>query len=339
MRRRLYRTAQSETRRADGGESRVLILNPVSGSADHTDRVRTLAAEHGFVIWETQAAGDGVDLACDATDADLIAAAGGDGTINEVVRGLWMADALDDTSVAVVPTGTGNNFAGNIGVQSVEQAFDVIAHGETRQIDLGIVRSTGEQTTTNTSEYPFVNSCIGGLTANASADTSSELKAELGAFAYVLQTVKSLRESKTLSLHVTTLDDTSITTSSAPDASWTGEAVFVLIGNGRRFPAEGTTQADMEDGQFNVTIIEDFPKLPLAGEAAMTRLLGGETTHITRFSTASLSVTVQTDAPATFSLDGEMVDRCTVAVETEAAALSMHVGADYEPTPQDSTAD
>jgi diacylglycerol kinase family enzyme len=202
MRQRRQLTAQPN-RRADGGESRLLILNPVSGRADHTDCVQTLAEDHGFVVQETQAAGDGIDLALDATDVDLIAAAGGDGTINEVVRGLRVADALDDVSVAVVPTGTGNNFASNIGVQNIEQAFDVIEHGEQRQIDLGVVHPIEERTTTETSDHLFLNSCIGGLTAHASANTTPELKEKFGTLAYVLQTVESLRASETVSLHVT----------------------------------------------------------------------------------------------------------------------------------------
>jgi hypothetical protein len=50
MRKNRYLTAQPDTKRADGGESHVLILNPVSGHTDHTDCMQTLAEEHGFVV-------------------------------------------------------------------------------------------------------------------------------------------------------------------------------------------------------------------------------------------------------------------------------------------------
>ena len=303
-------------------ESRVLVLNPVSGREDYTDRVRTLAAEHGFVVRETQAPGDGVDLARAAASADLIAAAGGDGTINEVIRGLRAADALADVTVAVIPTGTGNNFAGNIGVQSVEQGFDVVEHGETRQVDLGV--ACGME-----GDRPFLNSCIGGLTANASANTSSEMKAKFGALAYVLRTIESLVASEAIQLHVETVDHT--------DESWTGDAVFILIGNGRQFPADGQTQADMEDGQLDITIIEEYSTPGLVGEAAVSRILGGETAHITRFSAPTLSVTVQEASPVPFSLDGEMVHEHDLTIDTESAAVSLRVGDGYESTPADST--
>lgn len=313
-------TATGTRSTGNDSESRVLVLNPVSGREDHTDRVYTLADEHGFVVRETQAPGDGVDIAREAASADLIAAAGGDGTINEVVRGLRAADALADVTVTIIPTGTGNNFAGNIGIQSVEQGFDVVEHGETRQVDLGLVYW-------EENVRPFLNSCIGGLTANASANTSPEMKTKFGALAYVLRTAESLVSSEAIQLHIETGDQT--------DESWTGDAVFVLIGNGRQFPADGRTQANMEDGQFDITIIEEYSKPGLIGEAAVSRLLGGETAHITRFSTPMLSVTVQEGSPAQFSLDGEMIHAHDLTIDTEPTTVPLRVGNGYEPGTED----
>ncbi|EMA44096.1 diacylglycerol/lipid kinase family protein [Halococcus saccharolyticus] len=308
--------------RADGGHatdvgieaSRVLVLNPVSGSADHTERIHELAADHDFTVRETNEAGDAIDFAREAADADLVAAAGGDGTIHEVVRGLYDADALDSTTVGVVPTGTGNNFAGNVGVDDVEEAFAVLETGDTRAIDLGIANGR-----------PFVNSAIAGLTADASSETTADMKDSFGVLAYVMNTVQTAASFEGLTLDVETAAD---------EESWRGEAAFVLIGNGRRFPVEGHTQADMEDGRFEVTIIENRPTGELVGEAAIRRLLGTDTSNITRLDTTSLSVSVRDGEPGTFSLDGEMLSARDLDVETAREALSIRVGEGYEIDPE-----
>ncbi|PSP73013.1 diacylglycerol kinase [Halobacteriales archaeon QH_9_66_26] len=306
--------------RADGGHdaaaSRVLVLNPVSGSADHAERVRELATDHDFAVRETHEGGDAIDFGREAADADLVAAAGGDGTIHEVVRGLHDADALDSTTVGVVPAGTGNNFAGNIGVEGIEEAFSVLETGETRQVDLGIANGR-----------PFVNSAIAGLTANASSETTADMKDSFGVLAYVVNTIRTAADFEGLSLDVETAAD---------EQSWRGEAAFVLVGNGRRFPVEGQTQAHMEDGRFEVTIIEDRPTGKLVGEATLRRLLGTDTSNITRLETSELSISIRNGEPGTFSLDGEMLSARDLNVEAERGALSLQVGEGYEIDPQSS---
>lgn len=311
--------------RTDGDNSahsdRVLILNPVSGSGDHGGRVRELAADRGFSVRETSEAGDAIDFAADAVDggATLIAACGGDGTVNEVVRGIVRAGGLGDVTLAVVPGGTGNNFAGNLGVESIEHAFQIIDSGERRRIDLGVATTRDGLT-----DRPFVNSCIGGITAEASAETTPDSKNRLGLLAYVISTLRTFAEYDGMRLHVETTGET----------TWQGDAIFVLVGNGRRFPAEGRTQANMEDGQFAVTIVEDKPTVNLAGEAALQRLFGSETPNITTLLTPSLQLDVL-DEEVQFSLDGEMVGADHLSVETHAHVLDVCVGEAYDPDPPD----
>lgn len=319
MDRRLARTQLTRKRsiRADGGhttgDSRVLVLNPVSGSADHAEQVRNLATDHGFDVRETSESGDAIDFGREAVDADLVAVTGGDGTVHEVVRGLYEVGALGSTTVGIVPAGTGNNFASNIGIESIEHGFEVLETGDVRKIDLGVANGR-----------PFVNSVIGGLTADASLETSSGMKDSLGVLAYIVNTIQMVAEFEGLGLTIETV---------AGNESWYGEAAFVLVGNGRRFPVEGQTQANMEDGQFEITIIEDRPTGKLVSEATIRRLLGTDTENITRLKTSALSVSIREDVPNTFSLDGEMLSACELDIETEPKALSIRVGEGYDPTP------
>ncbi|NKE36310.1 diacylglycerol kinase family lipid kinase [Natronococcus sp. JC468] len=304
----------------DDATERVLVLNPVSGSEDHVEDVVELATERGFDVRKTEAAGDGQRLAREAADeADLVAAAGGDGTVNEVVDGLASADGLETTTVAVVPAGTGNNFASNIGLKGIEHAFDVIENGRRRAIDLGIAN-----------DRTFVNSCVGGITAEASSETSAEGKAEFGVLAYVMNGIETVRSFESLPLRVETAQGPS----GEVAESWTGEAMFVLVGNCRRFSGTRTAQADVEDGLLEVTIVEDAGALDLLGETALERLFDRGNAHVVRRRTPSLTIESLRDS-VEYSLDGEMLETETLELETESAALTIAVGDGYRPNPDD----
>jgi len=67
-----------------------IIVNRHAGSAARIAEIENVAAEQHEVVWEqTDGAGDAILLAQKAADAgfDVVAAAGGDGTVNEVVVG------------------------------------------------------------------------------------------------------------------------------------------------------------------------------------------------------------------------------------------------------------
>lgn len=297
-------------------EYRVVVLNPVSGSEDHADQVRGLADVHGFEVRETEGEGDAIQLATEAAaaGADVVAAAGGDGTLNEVINGLHGAEVLGDVTVGVVPAGTGNNFAGNIGIEGLEHAFEVFEDGERRDIDVGVAAGRA-----------FINSCVGGITADASAQTTPESKRNLGVMAYVLNTVKEAVSYESLSLEIETND--------AHSRTWSGEAAFVLVGNGRRFPVDADTQANMEDGLFEVTIVEAGPTVDVVGDAALERFLGGSGDHIYRLNTPGLTVRSVDDDPVSFSLDGEMITSHETGIETLPGRVTMPVGESYAPDP------
>ena len=298
-------------------EERVLVLNPNSGSADHGPEVRNRAAAHGFDVRVSEEPGDAVDLAAAAADegADVIAAAGGDGTLNEVVCGIDRADGFEDVTFCAVPAGTGNNFAGNIGVNSIAAAFEVAETGEERVVDLG--RANDEL---------FLNSCVGGLTADASANTSDDLKERLGVTAYVVSTLRTIAEFDGVPIHIETSDEIA--------EPWSGEALIVMIGNCRRPPDEsGRTQANAEDGLFEVTIVEEEPTLGLVEEAVGQRLFGSDAVDIVQRRTPELRITTEADDSVNYSLDGEMISAESLHATTEHRRLKLRVGDPYEPDP------
>ncbi|MFC7154007.1 diacylglycerol/lipid kinase family protein [Halomarina halobia] len=311
-------------RRFDEGD-RVLVLNPESGGGRDTDDVRALAAGRGFAVREAEGAAV-VDAARAAAEdgASLVVACGGDGTASGVVNGIAAADAFDEVAFAVVPGGTGNNFAGNVGIEGVEHAFEVIEAGEERRIDLG--RATFTDADGTADERLFLNSCVAGLTADASERTSADLKRRYGPFAYVATTLGAVPTYESLPLKVEGPGD---------GDPWRGDALCVFIGNARGFPRGGSvrlTQANVEDGLLEVALVSDASALELAGEELLRRLFRGETANIELRSLPSVTVTTEGE-PIRFSLDGEMVGAERLDVGALPRTLRVRVGERYVPDP------
>jgi len=251
-----------------------------------------------------------------AMRADRVVACGGDGTLNKTVQGVQTAGRLEDVSLGVLPAGTGNDFADNIGIRGIKHAFDVLENGEERRLDLGMANG-----------LPFLNSCVGGLTAESSGQTSRGLKRKLGVLAYVLTTMSTYR----------TYDPPELDVSVGPDSDpvWSGQALMLLIGNGRRFPGERMAQANMEDGRLNVVILKDAPSLDYLSHGAADRLLRRNASHLTRLKSSHLTVRVAGD-PVGISLDGEMIETTTLTADCRRGALRFFVGPTYDPAPKES---
>ena len=299
--------------RTPNGVDRVVVLNPASGSGDRGSKVEEFARRFGYEVRETSPDRTGFEVATEAIreGARTVVAAGGDGTLNEVVAAVYEADALADVEFGVVPTGTGNNFAKNVGIEGLEEAFTVLERGERRLIDLGLANGR-----------PFLNSCVCGLTADASAKTTAEEKRRLGVLAYVVETLRESAEFSPIDLRIDATDGT---------GSWTGPAYVVLVGNARGFPSLGGAQADAEDGLLDVTVVEALPPNEVVSSLVSdpSRALGLLPTSRMRSSRLTLEVTDQ--EAITFSLDGEVVSGSTIEVEVLPRALTLPVGEGYDP--------
>lgn len=306
------------TRTATDTTETVLIMNPRSGNASHSQDVRDRAQLLGYTVEETQRANHAIELAEAAATggANEIVAVGGDGTLNEVVAGVDAAEAFEHVTVGVIPAGTGNGFASNIGITGIDEGFTALEDGERRRLDVG---SAGGR--------PFVNSCLVGIVAEASEETSSEMKSRLGGLAYVLTTARMVTEYPGLELTASVVEE------GDRETVWEGNATLVLVGNGRRFTLSGSEQANVEDGLLDVTIVEDATLLELAGDRLEERMLDREGKHLTRILASTLELHVDDGETVSFSLDGEITDFESATLRARRQVLRMPVGEQYEPTP------
>ncbi|ATW88598.1 YegS/Rv2252/BmrU family lipid kinase [Halohasta litchfieldiae] len=294
---------------------RRLIVNPVSGEADHVETVHRLAALHQFPVVETERSGHAVDLAKQAAaeGVDMLAVCGGDGTVHEVIQGLFAVDALDTVTLCVVPAGTENIIAEDLGIDGLGEGFEVATGGERRRLDLGVAN-----------DEPFVMSAVAGLPAEVSDATTGGLKQRFGSAAFLIGGLKAGQ----------TFDGLDVTVDArggGDEVVWTDEALAVVVGNLRRFGTAGG-HANAEDGLLDVEIIEQMPGTALR-DAIEGRLLGRECSHIRTFETTRLGIDSLVSEPIRFSLDGEIRTFETVQFGIVPQALTVRVGSAYTPVP------
>jgi diacylglycerol kinase (ATP) len=138
----------------------------------------------GKTLWyETTINDSGRDVTREAVraGASMVFAAGGDGTVRSVAEGIRDSGA----ALALVPSGTANLLARNLGVP-VTNAADAIAiafSGRTRHIDLGI--ATLSRVDGSIEEHAFLVMAGMGIDADIMANTNETLKRTVGWLAYV----------------------------------------------------------------------------------------------------------------------------------------------------------
>ena len=132
---------------------------------------------HAIDVRVTGQAAGAATLARQAVEdrVDVVVAGGGDGTVNEVVNGLFAASAEPDVTMAVLPLGSANDFARSCGIPPGDpsEALFLAACAEPTEIDIGRVN-----------QRYFLNAVIAGLGAEATFRTSELMKRRLGGAAY-----------------------------------------------------------------------------------------------------------------------------------------------------------
>jgi diacylglycerol kinase (ATP) len=166
-----------------------LIVNPVSGgySAGKLGRVLTALSAGGLEveILPTTCAEDAASFArrvCAERDKPLIIAGGGDGTFNQVLNGV----APGQATLAVLPLGTANVLARELGIVSPEDAVQRILRGTARPLTAGILEC-GEST------RRFLLMAGIGLDGSVVAAVRESEKQLFGKGAYLLAAARQMR--------------------------------------------------------------------------------------------------------------------------------------------------
>jgi diacylglycerol kinase (ATP) len=280
-----------------------IIYNPTARGAKAERLGQYLEGLRGeCTLKPTHAAGAGRLLAAEAVREgfDTIVAAGGDGTVNEVVNGIGDApEGFERSRLAVFPMGTANVFAREIRMPvRLERAWDVIRSGKERVIDLGEAQFSTRQGVE--SRY-FIQLAGAGPDARAVEMVSWKWKKKCAFLAYAVAACIALLERH-------------------PRISWRspegeGVADAVVIGNGGYYggPFHIFPEARLDDHQMDVAL---FPKINLAFFACVAPValltLRRPRRGVEHFQTQTL--TLQCGEKVGFQLDGELVGRLPVSI-------------------------
>lgn len=164
-----------------------LIYNPSSGREEvkkWIPRLLDTLEQSGYETscHATKGAGDATLAARMAVERrfDLVIAAGGDGTVYEVVNGI--AEQKYRPALGIIPAGTTNDFARALGLpRSIPKAVEVIANGTPIPIDVGKINN----------RY-FINIAGGGALTTLTYEVPSKLKTLLGQLAYYMKGIEKL---------------------------------------------------------------------------------------------------------------------------------------------------
>ncbi len=273
-----------------------VIFNPAARGekARHFRRHLDEIASRG-ALKATAAPGDARRLATEAVadGFELIVAAGGDGTVNEVLNGIGDApDGFDRARLGVLPLGTVNVFAREIGLSlRIERAWKTLQRGRETRLDLPCVEFSANGVRRR--QY-FVQLAGAGLDARAIELVTWPLKKKFGPLAYVIAGLKALRGRLPK------------ITARIDGQNAAGE--LILIGNGRYYggPLEMFPKAELRDGLLDVCVFPRANWLTLLrcvpGLLAQRKLTASATQ---RFRASAFELA--SDLPASFELDGEWV--------------------------------
>ncbi len=123
------------------------IVNPASGmgrTGRHLEELRRQAADLGGEWLITERPGHATELAANAAGCEIMVAVGGDGTVHEVVNGLMQFSVAERPALAVIPSGTGNDFVfGSRAPPSATRALAALRDGARKRFDLAHLRGAG----------------------------------------------------------------------------------------------------------------------------------------------------------------------------------------------------
>ncbi len=270
-----------------------VLINPVSGGA-RPPRARQRAGLAAAAIEArgleaeiivTERRGHARDLARAAArrGAGRVVAWGGDGTVNEVASAL----AFSQVAMGIVPAGSGNGLAGELGLPSdPARALDVALDGAPRAIDVGEMGG----------RY-FVNVAGVGFDADVARRFDAAGNRRRGLASYLWMTGQSL-------LHYTP----ACYTVTAGEWRRTVRALLVVVANGSEFGnrmriAPG---ARIDDGALDVVVVEERSRAQTIGQLPLLAL--GRVDRSAMWSSRPAeTMAIECETPMWFHVDGEPV--------------------------------
>ena len=255
--------------------------------------LRAIAEQHGGADWAgTVYPTHASELARQAAEEgyEMVIAVGGDGTAHEVINGLMSVPANKRPKFGIVPLGSGNDFAHNLGLPTgPRDALQKALEGKTRKIDLALIEDENGR-----KEYWDNTMNIGfGGSVNIYSHNLPIVRGSLMYFAATLLTI--IRRYDVMSMKITTDQE-----------SWDADVLMLGVCNGKREGGGFITapEAEFNDGLLNYTQVGKISRF------SMFRLIPeflkgtqGKSSHV-KMGTAK-TIQVESKQSLTIHIDGE----------------------------------
>ena len=223
----------------------LFIVNPISGKG-RKSRIVAHLQQKGYKVVYTEYAGHAEQLAHEAKEK-VIVAVGGDGTVNEVAKGILGTDK----ALGIIPCGSGDGLALHLGIsRNYKTAIRAIERGNVKTIDSGTIDGR-----------PFFSVCGTGFDAVVSERFAKS--GRRGLLNYIKQGLKTWKE-YTPEKYIMTIDG----------QKQEIDAALITVGNSSQWGnnARITPLADISDGVLDVTVVDMFStiEMPALGYLLMT---------------------------------------------------------------------
>jgi len=310
-------------------EAWMVIVNPKAGSGKGLSDWPVISNQMNrngidFSCVFTEHKYHGVELAVKAIDDGYrkIVAIGGDGTINEIVNGLFIQQKVKprDVSLAVIPAGTGNDWLRMFGIpDTYSKAVQSIVNHRTILQDVGLI--TFYETRIKHQRY-MAN--VAGMGFDAMVNRLFNRLKDEGRFSqnmYLRGTLKTL-----LSYHAkqftVTVDD---------ELLYTGNVFSAAVGIGK-YNGGGMNQmpnAVVDDGLFDVTVVKKLSALKVLYH--FRKLYNGKIYRISKVvARQGKRVTIDTTPESPIEIDGEAMGYSPFTFELLPKSIKVVVGAEYD---------
>lgn len=255
-------------------QSGIKVDSKFTGSPGHAIELASIACKNGF---------------------KMIISVGGDGTINEIVNGIYNADGLKDVMLGIISTGTGADYIRTVGIpRSYIEACNKISKPSIRKVDLGMVEmmSNGNKT-----ERLFVNFAGLGFDAEIVKATTQKYKAFGKVSAYLLGLFSTLISYQNKDVDIIIGDSTE-----------KKKVCTVIMGNGK-YGGGGmytTPKALIDDNLLDILIIGDLMKMDLI-RSLPTIYKGTHLNHPKVSLKKANEVTIEPEIKMSIQADGDII--------------------------------
>ncbi len=232
---------------------------------------------------------------------DLVAVAGGDGTLNAAAAGL----AETGLPLGLLPAGTANDLARTLGIPvDTAQAAAIIAAGYVRRIDLGVVN-----------DCHFFNVASVGLSADLARTLTRDIKRRFGKLGYAIAALGVLARARTFRAQITSGEDAPVRVST----------LQIAVGNGRYYGGGMTVAASaaIDDQHLDLYSLE-FAKAWKLGLMAKSFRFGEHGAWNEVRAVRSPSFEIRTRRPRPVNADGEIVTQTPARFSLLPEAVSVY---------------